>query len=75
MWIIKIIIKLLLSRLPVSYKTFNRIGIFRHGKMMSYEYAKKIFDLHIKNFKINDSNQNIIMELGVGDSLFSGIFS
>ena len=44
--IIKIIIKIIISKLPVPYSFWKLIGLFKHGKMDSCEYAIKIFNLH-----------------------------
>ena len=48
MWLIKIIAKIVLKRIPISYRFWKKIGIFRHGKMDNYEYSKHIFYRHFE---------------------------
>ena len=73
-WALKIAAKISLSRLPVSYKLWKLIGIFRHGRMDTTEYPIKIFDLHIKRaYSKGLPSDSIILELGPGDSIASAL--
>ena len=73
-WFIKIILKILISRLPIPYAFWKIIGFFKHGKMDSCEYAIKIFDLHFYRAFPKKVPQNLqILELGPGDSIASAI--
>ena len=45
-WRIKIIAKLALSRLPLDYRKWSYIGIFKHGEMDSYKYAWSVLRNH-----------------------------
>ena len=73
-WFLKIIFKILISRLPIPYAFWKEIGFFKHGKMDSCEYAIKIFDLHFYRAFPKKVPQNLqILELGPGDSIASAI--
>ena len=76
MWRLKILIKVILSRLPINYSTWKRFNIFKHGEMESFDYSKQIFEGHFKDMsKLNLIPNPSILEVGPGDSLFSMIFS
>tara|TARA_B100000242_G_C43052122_1_gene491656 strand:- start:1919 stop:2764 length:846 start_codon:yes stop_codon:yes gene_type:complete len=73
-WFLKILLKLFISRLPIAYSFWKITGIFKHGKMDSYEYAIKIFELHFNRaFPKNIPSDLRILELGPGDSIASAI--
>ena len=73
-WFLKIILKILVSRLPIPYAFWKVIGFFKHGKMDSCEYAIKIFDLHFyRAFPKKVPQKLKILELGPGDSIASAI--
>jgi SAM-dependent methyltransferase len=72
-WWSKIILKIILSRLPITYSFWRRVGLFRHGSMDQIEYAYNVFLKHLNNSKGNDSL--VVLELGPGDSLLTALFS
>jgi len=71
-WWARILSKIILSRLPISYNFWRKINLFRHGQMDNSEYAYKIFLNHINP---NNIQGKTILELGPGDSLSSGIIA
>ena len=76
MWLLKIIIKIIISRLNIPYKFWKKLNIFRHGQMENFEYSRKIFEIHFRDMtKLNKIDNPVIMEIGPGDSLFSMIYS
>lgn len=76
MWFLKIIIKIIISRLNIPYKIWKKINIFKHGQMENYEYSRKIFEGHYRDMnKVNKIDDPVIMEIGPGDSLFSMVYS
>ena len=76
MWAIKIILKIIFSRLNIPYSLWKKFNIFKHGQMESFEYSRKIFEGHFRDMsKVNKINNPVIMEIGPGDSLFSMIYS
>ncbi len=76
MWALKIILKIIFSRLYIPYSVWKKLNIFKHGQMESVEYSKKIFEGHFNDMKrIRKIDNHVIMEIGPGDSLFSMIYS
>ncbi len=51
LWRAKILAKVVLSRLPVSYTTLRKFGIFRLGYMDSPTYAMAAFDRNTSRFR------------------------
>jgi len=75
-WQLKLVIKLLLGNLPVSYSAWRSIGIFRHGQMDSSQYAKSVYDYHLSCSQLDTRSIPLrVLELGPGDSLMSAIFA
>jgi len=75
-WWSKIIIKIILSRLPISYSTWQKLNIFRHGLMDEPDYAFEVFKRHYDAGSFNNKDVGFVMlELGPGDSLSSGIIA
>tara|TARA_A100001015_G_C15036810_1_gene736833 strand:+ start:642 stop:1487 length:846 start_codon:yes stop_codon:yes gene_type:complete len=76
MWLLKIILKIIFSRLNIKYSYWKKFRIFRHGQMENFGYSRKIFEGHFRDMnKVNKIDNPIIMEIGPGDSLFSMIYS
>ena len=76
MWLLKIIIKIIISRLPIPYRFWKKVNIFKHGKMEDFTYSRKIFEGHFHDMrKLNVIENPVIMEIGPGDSLFSMVYS
>ena len=76
MWLIKIFIKIIFSRLPIKNDIWRKLGIFRNGGMNNKEYSKKIFFGHLEDLrKIKDIKQPVIMEIGPGDGIATAIYS
>ena len=76
-WFIKILIKIILYRLPFVYQIWQKIGIFRHGKMDNIDYAIEKFFMHISDLNIDIKNikGKTILELGPGDSAASALIA
>lgn len=86
-WWARIILKILLSRLPLSYKFWKRLNLFEHGDMNLPQRALEVFLMHSKTagvldcrngicrFKGADDSSFNVLELGPGDSLNSGMIS
>jgi SAM-dependent methyltransferase len=75
-WRLKIIAKILLSRLPVDYRSFHRSGIFRHGRMQEADYALGVVMTHLERLGGRDRASNAVcLELGPGDSLASALIA
>ena len=75
-WRVKILAKLILSRLPVNYSVWQRLGLFRLGQMDMPAYAVEIFRNHFERVEIPKRNGGFVaLELGPGDSLFSAVIA
>jgi SAM-dependent methyltransferase len=74
-WRAKIAAKLVLSRLPVGYGLWKRLGVFEHGRMHDPEYAAGVFSQHLQRLPGADASGFVGLELGPGDSLFSAIIA
>jgi len=67
--------KMLLARIPVSYRFWRSLGIFRHGDMHDPEHALAVFRAHLgRALRYRALASGFIcLELGPGDSLLSGV--
>jgi len=74
-WWIKIAFKLLLSRLPISKKLWQKIGIFVPGQMINPDYAINIFLKHFNQISEYLPNNFSYLELGPGDSLGTSVIA
>lgn len=73
-WRLKIVLKVILSRLGVPYDRWRLLGIFRLGQMDRPDYALKIFDMHVRRaFPDGRLDGRTVLEIGPGDSLASAV--
>lgn len=72
-WWAKIGVKLALSRLPVPYRIWSRLGLFRHGDMTDPRRAISAFMAHLGRARaVMPLGPGFTMlELGPGDSVLS----
>ena len=73
-WQVKIAAKLVLARLPLPYSFWEKIGLFKQGKMEDPGYALGIFRRHFDtaNFA-RKSGDFVALEIGPGDSFCSAL--
>jgi SAM-dependent methyltransferase len=75
-WALKICAKLLMARLPVSYRLWKSVGVFRHGCMDGADYSFKVFNLHAERaYPKGFPQEAVVLELGPGDSIASAIIA
>ena len=77
-WWLKIILKIILARLPMNIHTFwRRIGMFRHGSMDKSSYAISNFHALLDYGEINSKQcqGKTILEVGPGDSIATGVIA
>lgn len=76
-WQAKIVSKLILSRCPsVSYRFWQKIGLFKHGDMVQPAYAYNLFKRHYDRVDFCRKDKGFVfLELGPGDSLFSALIA
>lgn len=72
-WWGKIGAKLVLSRLPVNYRDWTKLKVFRHGYMSDPGYASRVLRGHIDIAlgKGAPAPGGMCLEIGPGDSLFT----
>jgi SAM-dependent methyltransferase len=73
-WQLRIAAKLILSKLPFSYAQWSKIGLFRHGKMDSFNYAWNVLSRHRKQISFEQDNW-YGLELGPGDGILSALLA
>ncbi len=75
-WWFKILAKIILSRIPMGYSFWQRLGIFRHGHMDNAAYVINVFEQHVARAGLSrDISNKTILEIGPGDSVFTAIIS
>jgi predicted SAM-dependent methyltransferase len=76
-WWFKVLSKIVVYRLPVSYQFWQSISLFDDGKMEVPEYAYNVFSKHFKDVSQQKPlpKKFVSLELGPGDSLFSALIS
>lgn len=73
-WYAKLGAKLVLARLPFDYRTWQRVGLFKHGGMERPEYSLDVFRSHFERSGFARKGEGFVaMELGPGDSLSSAL--
>ncbi len=71
-WWAKIATKLVLARLPITKRTWQRLGLFSPGSMLDAAYAIEVFDSHFQRARGLRPGFSYL-ELGPGDSLATAI--
>ena len=75
-WQLKIAAKVVLSRVPISYRLKKRAGLFNVGSMDRPKYAVGVFQRHFKNAVFARKNQPFVtLELGPGFSASSAVIA
>lgn len=72
-WWLKILVKMVLNRLPVPYRFWKRIGVFKHGEMEQGAYSLKVFRQHYAHWAARKNYT--ILELGPGDSASTALIA
>lgn len=75
-WWGRIVAKMVLSRLPTDYAQWQKLGLFRHGRMDDAGYAIAVFEDHVSRANRSGTlDGKTILELGPGDSVASAIIA
>jgi len=73
-WPLVIAAKIVLSRLPFSYRFWRALKFFRHGAMGRPDYAWKVSSRHFGRARMSrDGRGFTVLELGPGDSVATAI--
>ncbi len=73
-WWVKIGAKVVLSRLPFSPRTWQRLGLFSPGGMEDADYARGVFESHFEAAGPLPEGFTYL-ELGPGDSLATAVIA
>jgi SAM-dependent methyltransferase len=75
-WQLKIAAKVVLSRVPLSHRLLNKVGVFNLGGMLRPEYAVGVFRRHFDKAEFARKNEPFVaLEIGPGDSLSSVVIA
>ena len=76
-WRLRILAKMLLSRLPFGYGVWRRLALFRHGRMENPAYALGVFRQHYQRYLAVGGRADgySVLELGPGDSLNTALIA
>lgn len=75
-WWLKIIIKIIISRLPINYYQWSSVNLFRHGNPDDqFLYLEKFIKHFNLAFPYKKPKDFVCLEIGPGDSISSGIIA
>jgi hypothetical protein len=75
-WQLKIVAKVILSRVPVSHRLLNKAGVFKTDEMENPDYAIDVFRRHFQNAEFARKDQRFVaLELGPGQSVSSVVIA
>jgi SAM-dependent methyltransferase len=74
LWRTRILAKRILSRLPVSYRRWSALGLFRHGRTDDPAYAWRVLAEHAQHLPALDRPWRGL-ELGPGDGLLTALIA
>ena len=75
-WWAKIGAKVILSRFPFGYSLWQKLGLFRHGKMDQLSYVQGVFDQHVGRAGLGNQLRGMsILEFGPGDSIATAVIA
>lgn len=69
-------IKIVLSKMPLHYSFFSKFGLFRHGQMDNSSYALEVFCRHFERSAFSKKEGEFVaLEIGPGDSFISSVIA
>jgi len=74
-WFIKIPVKIILSRIPIGWRTWQRLKLFRAGAMDEPGYAFDIFKKHLQAAGFSTLQNRTVLELGPGNSQLTALYA
>jgi SAM-dependent methyltransferase len=72
---VKIPVKMMLSRLPVAPRTWQRLNLFRAGPMDNPRIAMDTLDRYCRLARRTDLSGQTVLEIGPGNSLLTAFFA
>lgn len=75
-WWLKIPAKIVFARVPVGYRLWQKLELFKHGQMELPSYALGIFKTHFERTRfVAQPSGFVALEIGPGDTLFSALIA
>ena len=75
-WWVKIGLKIIFSRLPISHAFWTRAGLFVLGPMSNPRYAYTVFKQHFDAVEFGRKSGGFVsLEIGPGESVFSALIA
>ena len=75
-WRSKLLAKIILSRIPLAYRTWRKLGLFRHGSMNAADYSIAVVSSHIERVGGAERIKGAVcLEIGPGDSLATALIA
>ena len=74
-WFVKIPAKIVLSRLPVSMRAWQKLNLFRAGAADSPVFHYGVFQCHLAGCAIQSLQGKTVLELGPGNGLLTALFA
>jgi SAM-dependent methyltransferase len=75
-WRAKIGAKIVLSRLPLGPRAWQRLSLFQQGRMDDPAYALEVFSRHFARFEaVGPADGFSVLELGPGDTVSSALIA
>jgi SAM-dependent methyltransferase len=74
-WFVKIPIKCVIARLPLSHRFWQRLNIFRAGAMDNPANALATLELFLEFADLPNLSGKTVLELGPGNSLLTSLFA
>jgi SAM-dependent methyltransferase len=74
-WFFKIPVKIVLSRLPVRGRMWQRMNVFRAGRMDDPRIAFEAFQTHYRASGIPSLAESSVLEIGPGNGLLSALYA
>jgi SAM-dependent methyltransferase len=74
-WFVKIPAKIVLSRIPIGARRWQRLDLFKAGMMDDPASAFGLFRKHLEGGKLADLTGRQVLELGPGNSALTALFA
>lgn len=74
-WFVKIPVKIVLSRIPIAARHWQRLNLFKAGTMDDPASALALFRKHLEGANLRDLAGKQVLELGPGNSVLTALFA